>query len=852
MTPSKKIMSALSLKLVIWLVLGVVAYRSVKTLNETDRWVAHTNQVLKELDDLVTSLQDTQRGGRDYFVTGDDQYAAVYSAAADRVPRQIARVRTLTADNPDQQRRLATLEPAVAAALAALKEIIGTRRGQGFEAALRMVQTMEAEKSFEDARLVIRAMEQEEGELLRKREEAAKASSVRTILLIGFGGALGFVLLATAYVLAYHQVRAREKAQDELDRFFTQSLELLCIAGVDGRFKRLNPAWETTLGFSRQELLARPYMDFVHPDDREATRLGAEKVGQGATVVTFENRYRTKDGSYRWLLWNATPVLAQQSIYAVARDITDRKQAEEQVRQVSAKLTAANQALEQRNRDVESATKLKSQFLASMSHELRTPLNAIVGFSDLLKDELAGPLNAKQKRYVENVRTGAQHLLQLISDILDLSKIEANQLDLSQEDFSLTAVLPEVLSTIMPLALRKNLRLQNDVAANLAVHADRIRFKQILYNLLSNAVKFTPEGGEVRLAAEQQNGFVRVSVSDSGVGIHPADQELIFEEFRQVGETTKGVKEGTGLGLAITKRLVEQHGGRVSVESEPGKGSTFIFTLSASGPVPETAPEPPIAPPPQAARVRPLILVVDDDPASCELLATDMTSEGYQPVCVNSGVEAMSRARELRPDAITLDILMPDKGGWETLSELKSDPSTALIPIFVVSVVDQRKTGFALGATEYLIKPVSKEVLLRTLSKHLPPPTVLPSTILVVDDQVETLDLVSSVLKSEGYSPLTCGSAKESLEVLWRVRVDAILLDLLMPETDGFALLRHIKENPRLQQVPVFVLTAKDLTQADIELLTRETRGFFQKGNSWREELLAQIRRAVGQPSHPA
>ena len=261
------------------------------------------------------------------------------------------------------------------------------------------------------------------------------------------------------------------------------------------------------------------------------------------------------------------------------RDVHD--ELEKRVQARTAELAAANKALELQNREVERATRLKSKFLASMSHELRTPLNAIVGFSDLLAEQTAGQLNDKQKRFVNHIKQGSSHLLQLINDILDLSKIEAGQLELRCEDFQIKDALPEVLSTIRPLAMAKNIQVQHKVETDWAVYADRVRFKQILYNLISNAVKFTPKEGRIDIDCHEDGNSVRISVTDTGIGIRAEDQAVIFEEFRQVEGAADTTQEGTGLGLAITKRLVEQQGGKISVESEPGKGSRFSFTLPA-------------------------------------------------------------------------------------------------------------------------------------------------------------------------------------------------------------------------------------------------------------------------------
>src|SRR6266478_5123215 len=326
-----------------------------------------------------------------------------------------------------------------------------------------------------------------------------------------------------------------------------------------------------------------------------------------------------------------------------------RDELERRVEERTTQLAVANRELDLRNREVERATRLKSKFLASMSHELRTPLNAIVGFSDLLAEQTAGMLNDKQQRFVNHIKQGSSHLLQLINDILDLSKIEAGQLELRCEDFQVKDALPEVLSTIRPLAMAKNILVEHKMEADWAVYADRVRFKQILYNLISNAVKFTPKDGRIDIDCQADGNSVRISVADNGIGIRAEDQAVIFEEFRQVEGAAETTHEGTGLGLAITKRLVEQQGGRISVESEPGKGSRFTFTLPTGS---RTAPDAfPVGELANAAGalsanlVKPLILVVDDEIPARELLASYLDSE-YRIVMAESGAEAVRRAKQ--------------------------------------------------------------------------------------------------------------------------------------------------------------------------------------------------------------
>src|SRR5216684_456902 len=630
------------------------------------------------------------------------------------------------------------------------------------------------------------------------------------------------------------------------NRFINLSVDMFCVAGFDGFFKSLNPSFERTLGFTAEELLSRPYLEFIHPDDREATIVQAHRV-ETHEVLAFENRYLCKDGSYKWLLWNAVSVPEQEVIYAVARDITERKRDEAEKRKFAERLAASNQELELRNREVERATKLKSKFLASMSHELRTPLNAIVGFSDLLAEGTPGQLNEKQNRFVNHIKQGSAHLLQLINDILDLSKIEAGQLELRNEEFLVKDALPEVLSTIHPLAIAKNIQVERKLESKSLLKTDRVRFKQILYNLLSNAVKFTPKVGRITVESVDYWDFVRVSVTDTGIGIRPEDQEVIFDEFRQVEGNPGGTQEGTGLGLAITKRLVEQQGGQISVESEFGKGSRFTFTLLAAEPTSEVQP---VVEPAKASvlvasgRLTQLVLIVDDESSSRELLASYLEPE-YRVAMAASGAEALKKAQLLRPDAITLDVLMPGSNGFETLASLRKNPKTANIPIIILSIVDQKEVGFALGAADYLIKPVRKPALLETIRRHVPLLADDDSSILLVDDDPKALELLEEVLRAAGYETQGVRSGKRALEVLANKAVGGILLDLLMPGMDGFEVIRHVRQEATLKELPILVMTAKNLTAEEASLLSHETQGLLQKNGSWQEQLIVEVRRVI-------
>ncbi|MGB0077432.1 MAG: PAS domain S-box protein [Candidatus Sulfotelmatobacter sp.] len=631
---------------------------------------------------------------------------------------------------------------------------------------------------------------------------------------------------------------ALEKSRESLRTLLEVAPDAVVTVDDYGRIVLVNSQTEKLFGYQRHELLGARVEKLI-PAVRAGYAAGPRPRAVGAGLELNAQR---KDGTEFPVEISSSPIDTSEGFRVISsiRDVSERKKTQQQIEQ-------QNRELELRNREVEHATQMKSKFLASMSHELRTPLNAIVGFSDLLAEGTSGALNPKQKRFVDHIKEGSAHLLQLINDILDLSKIEAGQLELHCEEFFVKDVLPEVLSTIDPLAMAKNIRLEEKLESKSLIKSDRVRFKQILYNLLSNAVKFTPKGGQISIECVDDWDFVRVSVTDTGIGIQPDDQEVVFEEFRQVKGNASNTQQGTGLGLAITKRLVEQQGGRISVESEIGKGSRFTFTLMAVEPRSGVRPieEPKISPVISGSgRLTPLVLIVDDEVPARELLVGYLEPE-YRVAMAGSGAEALKEAERLRPDAITLDVLMHGSDGFETLVALRKNPATADIPVIILSIVDQKQVGFALGAADYLVKPVHKPTLLETIRRHVPVPADEDSSILLVDDDPKALELLQEALRSAGYEVQSVRSGARALEVLANKMVGAILLDLLMPGMDGFQVIRHVRREPALKDLPILVMTAKNLSPAEIDLLNRETQGLLQKGGSWKQQLIAEVDRLV-------
>lgn len=504
------------------------------------------------------------------------------------------------------------------------------------------------------------------------------------------------------------------------------------------------------------------------------------------------------------------------------------------------KLEAYSESIFRAKEDVERASKFKDEFLSTMSHELRTPLNAILGFSELLSDARYGPLNDRQQRYIDHIHISGQHLLRLINDILDLSKIEAGHLQLTVENVPINVCFTEVGDALQPLLDKKSQTLALYALPELRVRADSTRFKQILMNLLGNAIKFTPDGGKIELAAHLLGDLVRIEVRDSGPGIPPTEKQRIFEAFHRIKQSDKAV-EGTGLGLAITRSLVELHGGRLDLISELGSGCCFYFTLPAAstsgknegckaqsyGTVPVNA----------------KVLVIEDDMAAADLLESQLTSAGYEVAVCNQPQRAVEVAAELQPAAMTLDIVMLPVNGWSILSNLKADPRTAQIPVVVVTVMDQRSTGVLLGANEYIIKPVDREILLASIERcvNLSKQIGGMGAILVVEDDKRTCEFVAELLSNRGYTVRTATNGAEARAEMLASLPRLVILDLLLPHVSGFQLIAEWRSSPRTADVPIVVLTNKDLTQDEREYLRANSGALFSKREPWQEALMKQV-----------
>ena len=498
--------------------------------------------------------------------------------------------------------------------------------------------------------------------------------------------------------------------------------------------------------------------------------------------------------------------------------------------------------------EAERANKAKSQFLANMSHELRTPLNAIIGFSELLSDDVQGLYDtATRHRFLDQIHNSGNHLLQLINDILDLSKVESGQMDLDLQPVVIADSIREVLASIDPIARSKRIVIETQTEAGLELVADAAKLRQMVLNLVSNAIKFTPEGGRVRVRASRIADSVEIAVIDTGIGIAEADLGRLFGEFQQLPVGPGGKREGTGLGLALTKRFAALHGGGVAVESEVGTGSTFTIRLPLKSKSPTSSAPDELEASRTADLTRPLILVVEDNPQAAEILSRHLEGGGFRMEIAHTGTDALRMARELKPVAVTLDILLPEIDGWEVLSRLKDDETTRNIPVVVVSVVDKPALGRALGAIDYFVKPVDARALLSRLGQYTFTSEVRQQdvSVLVVDDEQPNLDLIEALLRPAGFNVLRASGGQQGIEIARSRLPDLILLDLMMPGISGVDVVEQLRSRDETRAIPILILTAKTLTDDDKRSLNGQVAAIFQRDSVAGTELVEWLKGIV-------
>ncbi len=617
------------------------------------------------------------------------------------------------------------------------------------------------------------------------------------------------------------EVRKREvilaEKTEEIERFFTVSLDLLCIADVDGYFHRLNKSWEKTLGYSIEELQGKRFLDFVHPEDMEATLLAMKILDSGQEVLNFTNRYICKDGSYRWIEWRSIPY-QEKFIYAAARDITERKKAEDE-------LKAAKEA-------AEIANMAKSQFLASMSHEIRTPMNSIIGLAELA---LKTSLTERQGNYLENIKYSAYSLLHIINDILDFSKIEAGKLEIINDVFDLYELVEKVTNIIVTKCEEKNIELLYKIDSDVPgiLFGDEGRIRQILINLLGNAVKFTEEGEilvTVKKSDTSESTIINliISVKDTGTGIAPEKQKIIFDSFTQADNSRR--MEGTGLGLTISKNLVHIMGGNISVMSEPGKGSTFTVEIPVK--VSEGQQE-------KIFKKIPVkrVLIIDDNTTNLMIIKNILSCWNIETETACDGIEGLHKIKySIKSgnlfDTIIVDMIMPFMDGFTVINHIKKEIKLQNEPVILMlpSSFHGKEKLEDSGTDLYLIKPVNMEKLYEVLTKAYPLQNIqnkeednmaqeesYKGNILVAEDNSINMMIISEIISKTGFTVLEAKNGIEAFEKYKKNECSLIFMDIHMPGMDGFEATEKIRIfEAGKKHTPVIALTA-DAMKGDRE-----------------------------------
>jgi signal transduction histidine kinase/CheY-like chemotaxis protein len=574
--------------------------------------------------------------------------------------------------------------------------------------------------------------------------------------------------------------------------------------------------------------------------------IAAAKGREAAWLAERLERHRNPAGPYehlradgQWLRINEQKT-ADGGIVGVFSDITEIKAREAELGEMVDRLAEA--------RDIAMrATEAKSQFLANMSHELRTPLNAIIGITEMLEEDAADDGDEDLVEPLQRINRAGKHLLKLINDILDLSKIEAGKMELHVEPFDLVAVIDDCVDMAGSLATPNNNQIEVRVPdAMPGMSSDVTRVRQVVFNLLSNACKFT-ENGIVGVDVTLDGGdWVEIAVSDTGIGMTEKQISRLFSDFSQADSSTTRKFGGTGLGLAISQRFCRMMGGDIAVASAPGKGSTFRVRL----PLSISSGEPPDRPDMAAAACRAgngernagMVLVIDDDAVARDILQRFLEAEGYAVATAIDGDDGLRKVRELKPALITLDVVMPGIDGWSVLQSLKADPELAHIPVLMVTIVDDKHKGFSLGVADYMTKPVDRKRLLRMLERYR---LIGGGAVLIVEDDAPTRQLMRRVFVSEGWHVREAGNGRVGLDMLREKLPELIVLDLIMPELDGFEFVTALKNIPGAAQVPVVVITGADLSAADRRRLNGGVEQIIQKPADGAASFLEEIRQFI-------
>lgn len=645
-----------------------------------------------------------------------------------------------------------------------------------------------------------------------------------------------------------NRTRALNKELRYKDSILESSADGITILGMDGEIRLFNKGAEEITGYSAEEAIGKLCCDIFCHRDQDFNKLCDTEfcancvIKDSKTQISGKELFiQHKDGSFVPILLSATPLYNEQGeiveILQIFKDVTELRNTLTQLEQ---------------------ASRSKTEFLATMSHELRTPLNAVLGFAELLETETFGPLNERQKRYTSNILTAGRHLLSLINDILDITRVESGKLEWEYGSLDVAQVFGSSVNLLREKAVQNQLKLSLEIEPGFArFTGDERKIKQILYNLINNAIKFTPAGGQVGVQVARDGENMLITVWDTGIGIPEDKRDAIFEPFFQVDNYLTRTHQGSGLGLALVKRMVELAGGRIWLEDEEGKSTVFKVMLPPTKPSPmgdeiltrsieEVSPTKEHPNPRTLPQQQKRAVIIEDDRNSGELLAEYLKDLGYVSSIVPTGEEGLSIIERLKPDLVVLDILLPGMTGWEMLADLKSKPSFANIPVIVVSILDEREKGLALGAVDYLTKPIERGRLVNCIQKAVGRTPGERCRALVVDDDTRALELFNDYLTGMGVDVFLAPDSKEGLRVAKNILPDIIFLDLMMPEIDGFTFLEEMEKDPVLKHIPVVVLTSKSLTAQEKDFLEQRVEYVARKSQFGRDAFRKTVERIVG------
>lgn len=827
-----------------------VSNSNTRTLYEDSEQVQHTHEVLHELRDIRAAVLEAESAQRGYLLTRDPDPLKTFEAAQVRMQELFSRATGLTSDNPEQQQRLQQLRELVSERFRILQDNLKLPENQ--EASARRAAMSRGTRSMNQIRGSIDEMEAIEQNLLTVRKSETQASYRQARASFYFANAIAAIILVASFLLVRRHLAVRQRAEDaarESEGFIRLLLDSSGegIYGIDasGNCSFINAAGARLLGYLPIELLGRNIHAVAHHSRPDGSRYAetecpiyqSSRSRQRGARVDDEVFWR-KDGNSIPVEYSSYPIrTAGETLGAVVifSDITARKLAEDELRKAKEAAEAANLA--------------KSTFLANMSHELRTPLNAVILYSELLQEESSDRGLNDFLPDLEKIRTAGRHLLGLVNSILDLSKIEAGKMDVYCERFEISEMIRDVVATVQPLVKKKHNTLVADQDAQLgSMFADLTKVRQILFNLLSNAAKFTESGaitlGIAKKPHEERAG-VEFRVTDSGIGMTREQIERLFQPFTQADASTTRKYGGTGLGLTIVNQFCEMMGGDLQVSSKPGEGTTFVVWLpiEQSTATPDgTASESPAIPPAPHGE-GPVVLVIDDEANARELLTRTLMREGFQVRLAADGPSGLESAKAARPDVIVLDVTMPRVDGWAVLTALKANSTLSDVPVVLHTMLDNKTMGFALGAAEYLTKPVERDRLVGVLNRFASRQSAGP--VLIVEDDADTRHAVRRAVEAEGWRVADAENGRVALERMSETTPAAIILDLVMPEMDGFEFLDAIRKESNWENIPVVVVTAKELTADDRQRLQGSVERVLQKGSLPTDAMLREIRRII-------